>query len=110
MSSESNEPIEVRKNAALDRFELLVDGQVAGLAAYQDTANERAFVHTEIYPQFEGQGYGRKLVQAALDATRDEGYGIMPLCPMVRHFVESRPAYLALVPLWSRERLGLPQN
>lgn len=110
MSSESGKPFEVRKNAALDRFELLVDGQVAGIAAYQDTANERAFVHTEIYPQFEGQGFGRKLVQAALDTTRDEGLGIMPLCPMVHHFVESRPEYLALVPLWSRERLNLPQN
>lgn len=109
MSSESGKPIEVRKNPALDRFELLVDGQMAGIAAYQDTANERAFVHTEIYPQYEGQGYGRKLVQMALDVTRDEGYGILPLCPMVHHFVESRPEYLALVPLWSRERLRLPQ-
>ncbi|NNH74441.1 N-acetyltransferase [Nocardia uniformis] len=109
MPSESIKTMEVRKNTALDRFELLVEGVVAGIAAYQDTANERAFVHTEIYPQFEGQGYGRKLVQMALDTTRDEGYGILPLCPMVHHFVESRPEYLVLVPLWSRQRLNLPQ-
>ncbi|WP_306364704.1 GNAT family N-acetyltransferase [Nocardia sp. CC227C] len=110
MSSESNESIEVRRNPALDRFELLVDGLVAGVTAYQDTANERAFVHTEVYPRYEGRGYGRKLVQSALDATRDEGLGILPLCPMVHHFVESRPEYLTLVPHWSRERLGLPRN
>lgn len=110
MSSESNETIEVRKNSALDRFELYVDGYLAGVAAYQDTANERAFVHTEIYPQHEGQGYGRKLVQGALDQTRAAGFGILPMCPMVHHFVESRPEYLALVPQWSRERLNLPQS
>ncbi|MFE3191311.1 GNAT family N-acetyltransferase [Nocardia sp. NPDC059240] len=106
----SSESIEVRKNAALDRFELYVDDYLAGVAAYQDTANERAFVHTEIYPQHEGLGYGRKLVQGALDQTRDEGFGILPMCPMVHHFVESRPEYLALVPQWSRQRLNLPQN
>ncbi|MGV9836099.1 GNAT family N-acetyltransferase [Nocardia niigatensis] len=104
----SSESVEVRKNAELDRFELYIDGYLAGVAAYQDTAQERAFVHTEIYPQFEGLGYGRKIVQGALDQTRDEGLGILPLCPMVRHFVESRPEYLALVPGWSRERLNLP--
>ncbi|MBL1073044.1 N-acetyltransferase [Nocardia sp. 2] len=106
----SSETIEVRKNSALDRFELYVDGYQAGVASYQDTANERAFVHTEIYPQHEGRGYGRKLVQGALDQTRDEGLGILPMCPMVHHFVESRPEYLALVPNWSRERLNLPQQ
>ncbi|MEU6579744.1 GNAT family N-acetyltransferase [Nocardia sp. NPDC046763] len=106
----ASESIEVRKNAALDRFELYIDGYLAGVLAYQDTAEERAFVHTEVYPQFEGLGYGRKIVQGALDQTRDDGFGILPLCPMVHHFVESRPEYLALVPKWSRERLGLPQQ
>ncbi|WP_324192540.1 GNAT family N-acetyltransferase [Nocardia transvalensis] len=99
----------VTNNTSLDRFELHIDGNLAGTTEYQDTAGERAFVHTEIYPRYEGQGYGRKLVKAALDTTRDEGYGILPLCPMVHHFVESRPEYLALVPHWARERFGLPR-
>ncbi|RDI46812.1 GNAT family N-acetyltransferase [Nocardia mexicana] len=100
---------EVRNNRELDRFEIYVDGGLAGIAEYQDTAAERAFVHTEIYPRYSGQGYAGTLVQAALDTSRDEGFGILPLCPMVRHFVESRPEYLALVPHWARERFGLPQ-
>ncbi|MFF0488963.1 GNAT family N-acetyltransferase [Nocardia sp. NPDC003482] len=100
----------VSNNTEQARFELRVDGNLAGIAQYQDTAGERAFVHTEIYPRYEGQGYGRKLVQAALDDTRDEGFGILPLCPMVHHFVESRPQYVALVPHWARERFGLPDN
>ncbi|MGF6882092.1 putative GNAT family acetyltransferase [Nocardia sp. GAS34] len=100
---------EVRDNTALNRFELSVDGKLAGIAEYQDTASERAFVHTEIYPEFGGQGYGRRLVQAALDTTRDQAFGSLPMCPMVRHFIESRPEYVALVPAWARERFGLPQ-
>ncbi len=101
--------IEVRNNAELDRFELLVDGLVAGHADYQDTGSERAFVHTEIYPRYEGQGYGKALVQATLGASRDDGFQFLPLCPMVHHFVESRPEYLAMVPQWARERFGLPR-
>lgn len=100
---------EVRNNTALERFEIYVDGALAGYAEYQDTANERAFVHTEIYPRHEGQGYGRVLVEAALNATRDEGYGVLPMCPMVHHFIEAHPSYLAMVPQWARLRLGLPQ-
>ena len=100
---------EVRNNTALERFEIHVDGALAGYAEYQDTASERAFVHTEIYPQHEHQGYGRTLVGAALDASRDEGYGILPLCPMVKHYVETNSQYVASVPQWARERLGLPQ-
>lgn len=100
---------EVRNNAMLERFEIYVDGAIAGYTEYQDTASERAFVHTEIYPQHEGQGYGRALVQAALNVSQREGFGILPMCPMVYHFIESRPEYIALVPQWAREKLGLPQ-
>ncbi|WP_024801588.1 GNAT family N-acetyltransferase [Nocardia sp. BMG51109] len=100
---------DVRNNKELDRFEIYVDDGLAGIAEYQDTAAERAFVHTEIYSRYGGQGYGRTLVHAALDASRDEGYGILPLCPMVHRFVETRPEYVALVPQWARERFGLPE-
>ena len=101
--------IDVHNNTELDRFEMYVDDGLAGIAEYQDTAAERAFVHTEIYSRYGGQGYGRTLVRAALDASRDEGYGVLPLCPMVRHFLESRAEYLALVPHWARERFELPE-
>ena len=100
---------EVCINTALDRFELHVDGKLAGISEYQDTASERAFVHTEILPRYEGRGLARTLVEAALNATRDEGFGILPMCPMVHRVVATRPEYVALVPHWARERMGLPR-
>ena len=102
-------PTDVRNNTALERFEITVDGEVAGYIEYQDTAGERAFVHTEIDPRFEGQGYGRDLVEAALHATGAEGLGALPMCRVVGHFIETRPQYLSMVPHWARDRLGLPQ-
>lgn len=108
MTQGSQLTTEIRDNTSLDRFELYVDGLLAGVAAYQDTAAERALVHTEIYPRYAGQGYGRVLVQGVLDRTAEQGFGVLPLCAMVHHFVESRPRYLAMVPTWARERFDLP--
>ncbi|MEU7142057.1 GNAT family N-acetyltransferase [Nocardia sp. NPDC046473] len=100
---------EVRINTALERFELYVDGDNAGYVEYQDTQSERAFVHTEIYPRYEGQGYGRVLVEAALNSTAADKLGALPMCRMVHHFIETRPEYLVMVPHWARDSLNLPQ-
>ncbi|MFG1790511.1 GNAT family N-acetyltransferase [Nocardia sp. NPDC049149] len=100
---------EVRLNTALERFEIHVDGAIAGYVEYQDTQSERAFVHTEIYPKFEGHGYGRELVEAALNSTARDKLGALPMCPMVHHFIETRPEYLVMVPHWARDGLNLPQ-
>ncbi|MGY4098291.1 GNAT family N-acetyltransferase [Nocardia sp. R16R-3T] len=99
---------EVRNNFALERFEIYVDGAIAGYAEYQDAGAERAFIRTELDPRHAGRADGRVLVQAALNASRQEGFGILPMCPLVRHFVQSQPEYIATVPQWAREKFGLP--
>ncbi|WP_327149129.1 GNAT family N-acetyltransferase [Nocardia sp. NBC_01329] len=102
-------PTEVRNNIALERFEITVDGEVAGYTEYQDTAGERAFVHTEVDPRFDGSDYARALVESALDATRREGLGALPMCRQVQRFIGTHPQYLSMVPHWARDRLGMPQ-
>ncbi|MCX0270471.1 N-acetyltransferase [Nocardia zapadnayensis] len=102
-------PTEVRNNTALERFEITVEGEVAGYTEYQDTVGERAFVHTEVDPRFDGRDYARILVESALHATHAEGLGVLPMCRVVQNFIETRPQYLSLVPHWARDRLGLPQ-
>ena len=102
-------PTEVRNNIALARFEITVDGEVAGYTEYQDTVGERAFVHTEVGPRFGESGCARALVEGALDATRREGLGALPMCREVQQFIETHPQYLSMVPHWARDRLGLPQ-
>ncbi|MBJ8342595.1 N-acetyltransferase [Antrihabitans sp. YC3-6] len=100
----------VEKNVDLNRFEIHVGNQIAGLAAYESAAANRAFTHTEVYPQFEGQGLAKILIKYALDATREEGLGVLPFCPFVNKYISKNPEYLDLVPEWARERLGLPTS
>lgn len=97
----------VEHNAEQKRFEIYADDLLAGFAAYENADANRAFVHTEIYPRYEGQGLAKILIKAALDATRTEGLGVLPFCPFVHRYVSNDPEYLALVPEWARERLGL---
>ncbi|KAF0849338.1 GNAT family N-acetyltransferase [Nocardia caishijiensis] len=100
---------EVRENTALERFELLSDGTPAGYIEYQDTGAERALVHTEIFPRFQGRGLANTLVEAALDTSRKAGFEVLPMCSMVQHFITENPRYIALVPQQSRAMFGLPQ-
>jgi hypothetical protein len=91
------------------RFEIDVDGRLAGFAAYRrDDPELIVFTHTEIDDAFGGRGLGTTLVRAALDAARDRGLAVRPDCPFVRAYVARHPdEYLALVPERLRPRLGL---
>jgi predicted GNAT family acetyltransferase len=89
------------------RFEVTVDGELAGFAAYRPVGENRDFTHTEIDDRFEGQGLGSTLIRAALDATREQGLGVLPHCPFVKRFIERHHEYLDLVPADRRHEFGL---
>ena len=90
------------------RFEISVDGELAGYTSYRSRPGVRAFIHTVVGARFEGRGYASRLIAAALDATRREGLTIEPICPYVRSFLAKHAEYLDLVPRDRRERFGLP--
>jgi len=46
------------------------DPKVAGVAEYIRTTELVAFVHTEVSPEYEGQGVGAALARTALDEAR----------------------------------------
>ena len=95
-------------NPAEHRFEIRVDGRLAGYAAYRAEERAHVFTHTEIDPAYEGQGLGSVLIRGALDEVRSRGRAVLPVCPFVRRFVERHPDYLDLVPAAARDRFGLP--
>ncbi len=100
----------VADNPAEHRFEMRVDGELAGFAAYRDRDGVRSFTHTEVDDAFEGQGVGSRLVRGALDATRDAGMSVLPFCPFVRGWIGKHPDYLDLVPGNQRARFDLPES
>ena len=79
------------------RYEVHLDGELAGFAVYHRRGGRAYFVHTEIDPRFEGKGLGSALAKGALDAERALGEPVVPLCPFIRSYIDRHPAYADLV-------------
>jgi uncharacterized protein len=88
----------VTDNRGQSRFEIEVDGEVAGFISYQRSKDAVAFMHTEVEDKFEGQGIGGKLVSGALGMVREEGKSVLPFCQFTRSYIEKHPDFLDLVP------------
>lgn len=101
----------VRDNPDQSRYEILVDDQLAGFTEYQPREGSLAFVHTESFPEFTGQGLARRLVTEALTDVRRRGLGVLPYCPFVRRLITRHPdEFLSLVPTDNRVDFDLPQS
>ena len=78
-------------NPAAHRFEIRVDGQVAGFVRYRLAPGKIVFIHTEIDPVYEGKGLGSTLAAGALDAARQRSLEIDPQCPFIAAYLKRHP-------------------
>ncbi|BAH49652.1 GNAT family N-acetyltransferase [Rhodococcus opacus] len=79
---------DVRDAPEHHRFEVRVDGELAGFTEYLDHENQRIFFHTEIGEQFAGRGLASALIRSALTETVGGGKRIVPICPFVARYLE----------------------
>lgn len=98
---------EVRDVPDAQRFEILLDGELAGFAVYTRRPGLIDFLHTEVDPRFEGHGVGSTLIREALERARDEGSQVLPHCPFVRAYLTRHPDLVELVPEHRRAQFGL---
>ena len=103
---------EVVHNETDERYEIHVDGVVAGFAQYRptDDPDVRVFTHTEIDDAYEGQGLASRLIQGALDDVRASGGRIVARCPFVRSYIEKHPEYQDLVDQECLDYLERPRD
>ncbi len=89
--------IAVRDNPGEGRYELFVDGQLAGLATYVLSGQTMTIPHTEVQSRFEGQGLGARLARFVLDDARQRGLRVVPRCPFIAAYIKRHPEYADLV-------------
>ncbi|MFC8796362.1 GNAT family N-acetyltransferase [Promicromonospora sp. NPDC057138] len=91
----TDEPqVTVVDNPEESRFEVRVDGTLAGFAAYETDPGVVIFVHTEVFEEYEGRGLAGRLARTALSMVREAGATIVPLCPFIRSYVRKHaPEY-----------------
>jgi predicted GNAT family acetyltransferase len=88
---------QLRDNPAQRRFEVLVDGELAGYAAYDLDGEVLVFTHTEVQPPHEGQGLAARLARYGLDEVRRRGLRAVPACSYIAAYLRRHPADAALV-------------
>ncbi|MDT5260072.1 MAG: uncharacterized protein QOD10_5152 [Mycobacterium sp.] len=75
------------------RYTIAVEGKTVGLADFADRDDQRVFYHTEIDPAYGGRGLATILVEQALNAARDEGKRVVPVCSMVVTVLRKHPEF-----------------
>jgi predicted GNAT family acetyltransferase len=83
--------VSVRDNPEELRYELVVDGEVAGELFYRLRSDSVVLVHTEVSPKMGGQGLGSHLVAGALEDVRARGLRPVAVCPFVREYMKRHP-------------------
>ena len=79
------------------RYEIEVDGELAGFLLYRVEPGALELVHTDVDPKWEGKGVGGALVKGALEDIRARELKIRPYCPFVRAYLRRHPEYEDLV-------------
>ncbi|MGU3292966.1 GNAT family N-acetyltransferase [Williamsia sp. M5A3_1d] len=104
---------EIADNPAMQRFEISVDtgdgtSSVVGFALYRDRTDDdgraqRIFFHTEVDEAFGGRGLGTLLVRGALEAMRDNGTRVVPVCPLFAAYLRKHDDFADIVDRPTRE-------
>jgi predicted GNAT family acetyltransferase len=94
---EDGSNVEVKDNAAEERYEAEIDGQIA-VIEYERARDGIIFLHTEVPAALEGHGIAGRMAHVALEDARARGLAVIPLCPFVASYMRRHPEYQALVP------------
>ncbi|GAA2095421.1 GNAT family N-acetyltransferase [Streptomyces albiaxialis] len=89
--------VTVTDNPGEGQYEARIGDAVAGTAQYMRSSEVIAFTHTEVDLAYEGRGVGSALARTALDAAREEGLKVVPVCPFFASYIRKHTDYQDLV-------------
>jgi uncharacterized protein len=86
--STSTQDISMADRPEQERYEIAVDGELAGFVEYRERDGALDLVHTEVLPAFEGRGLAGRVAQFALDDARRQGRRVVPSCSYIARYIE----------------------
>jgi predicted GNAT family acetyltransferase len=87
----------VRNNQAEHRFELTAPDGAVAFAQYRLANGRIIFVHTEVPPSAEGQGFGSALAEAGLGYARANALQVVAHCPFIAAYIQRHPEHQDLL-------------
>ena len=83
--------ITIDRNEAAQRYELKLDGELAGFAEYRTNPGRITFTHTVVFPEHEEKGLGSRIAKRVLDDAVASGDTIVPRCPFISAYLRRHP-------------------
>ena len=88
----------VVNNPDQSRYEILIDGDLVGVAVYELGENTINFTHTQVETDNREQGLGGTLIRNALDDVRSSSpLRVIATCPFVARWISEHPDYQDLL-------------
>jgi len=84
-------------NPDKSRYELRVGDDLVGIMTHRVGDGVITLVHTEVFPEFSGEGHAATLARSALDDARSRGLEVVPSCSYVASYIDKHPEYAELV-------------
>lgn len=88
---------DVRRVEELSRYELVLDGEVAGHADYLLQEGVVVLTHIETDPNRSGQGLASTLTAEVLTDLRTRGLQVVPQCSFAAGYIDKNPQWQDLL-------------
>ncbi|MCQ9370747.1 N-acetyltransferase [Corynebacterium sp. 35RC1] len=97
MEDRTGEAVVVAFDPAISGYTISVNGPAGVFTTVGRTMvvpheQELIFYHTEVNEQFGGRGLGTMLIEQALAHVRATGFAVVPVCPMVKGYLDKHGA------------------
>ena len=90
----NEELIGLELNGSKGYFYVSVDGKQEGKMTFVFAGNDKIIIdHTEVNPGNNGKGYGKKMVDKAVEYAREKNIKIIPLCPFAKKVFDKTPEF-----------------
>ncbi|PRZ25096.1 GNAT family N-acetyltransferase [Flavobacterium granuli] len=85
---------ELEYNDKKGYFHITVNNQTEAKMTFVFAGEHKIIIdHTEVNPGNNGKGYGKKMVEKAVEFAREKGITILPLCPFAKSVFDKTPEF-----------------
>ncbi|WP_445714879.1 GNAT family N-acetyltransferase [Flavobacterium sp.] len=88
------EDVQLRINENKGAFYIEVNEKQEAMMTFVFAGEDKIIIdHTEVNSGNEGKGFGKKMVNKAVEFAREKGIKILPLCPFAKSVFDKTPEF-----------------
>ena len=88
------EDVQLRINENKGAFYIEVNEKQEAIMTFVFAGEDKIIIdHTEVNSGNEGKGFGKKMVNKAVEFAREKGIKILPLCPFAKSVFDKTPEF-----------------